>query len=168
MTIIKENDYFSKHLYDEQGNRLSNESLAQNAEAVDHLIKKSSFLYEQLVGVFTNSDFYERLKVIVTDEIKVEFINAYINDFLLLSLNEPYINFTHFKIFQNRVITYCKKNFCTSSNDLNILIGIHLSFDELKQELQLFTKFGLLCDKILDIIDKSEDYSSNLCFIASR
>ena len=120
------------------------------------------------MGVFTNSDFYERLKVIVTDDIKVEFINAYINDFLLLSLNEPYINFTHFKIFQNRVITYCKKNFCTSSNDLNILIGIHLSFDELKQELQLFTKFGLLCDKILDIIDKSEDYSSNLCFIASR
>jgi hypothetical protein len=167
-TKIKENDYFSKHLYDDQGNRLNNETLTQNIEANDLLNKKSSFLYDQLVGVFINSDFYDRLKVIVNDENKVEFINAYINDYLLLSLNEPFINFTHFKIFQNRLITYCKKIFCKSSNDLNMLIGIHLSLDELKQELQLFTKFGLLCDKVIDIIDKSEDYSSNLCFLASR
>lgn len=167
-TKIKESAFFSKNVYDEQGNALNGDAYNQNVETNEILIKKSNFLFEQLESVFINSELYEKLKEMINDTIKTEFIDAYLNDFLLLSVNDPFINFTHFKIFKKRVLDYCKKNYCNNSNDLNMMIGIHLTFDELKQELHLFTKFGLLCHKMLDIVDKSEDSGSNLCYLASR
>ena len=160
---IIENEYISQRL-NENERFGSNHLEAKNENIVNH----SRFLYEQLVNVFTNSVIHERLNSFLNGNQINEFVDAYLNDYLLLSSNDSFINFTHFKIFKKRVIEYCRQNYCKNSNDLSMLIGINLSFDELKNELQLFTKFAILSNAILDIVDKSDNPNVNLCYLASR
>ena len=166
---IKENEFVSQR-FNETDRFNTNLVSSINSENNDEYINGSSkYLYEQLVNVFKNSAISEKMNAFLSDDqTKLEFINAYLNDYLLMSVTDSFIDSTHFRIFKKRVLDHCSLHYCKSPSRLDMLIGLHLSFDDLKQELHLFTKFALLSHNILDIVDKSENSNMNLCLLASR
>ena len=167
---IKENQFVSQRFSETDilnANLVSSVNSGKNND--EYINGSSKYFYEQLVNVFVNSAICEKLNAFLSDDqTKLEFINAYLNDYLLMSVTDSFIDKTHLEIFKKRVLDYCKLHYCKFSSNLDMLIGIHLSFDELKQELQLFTKFASLSHNILEIVDKSENSNVNLCLLASR
>jgi hypothetical protein len=126
-------------------------------------------LYEQLVNAFDQSPLYANLNALLpSNETKKDAIQFYINDYLLLSLKEPLVNYNHFYLYKKRLLDHCKDNYCHNFFDFNMLIGVHLSYDDLQQELRLFSKFASLNNTIIDSMLKNDKNNTNMCYLASR
>ena len=127
--------------------------------------------FEQLQSAFEKSFFKKKIDRFFdrfSQKEKFDFIMAYINDFILFSIAEPFENLDHFRIVKDRLISYCKKNYCRSQNEFKFLIGLHCSYEKLSLEINLFTKFAKIDSKCIEIIYKSDNKESNISFLAAR
>ncbi|CAF0865868.1 unnamed protein product [Brachionus calyciflorus] len=136
-------------------------------------IDNSTHLNEQLINAFKESLLRVKLNEFFdlneeNSNYKNEFLMFYLNDFILMENSDSFLNLKHFNLIKNRLFNYYKTNYSRLTNDLDMLIGIHCSFENLKQELKLFAKFVQLEPKCVDIISKSDNQNSNLCFLAAR
>ena len=86
----------------------------------------------------------------------------------MMTFKDRFISDNHFKLLKNRLIAYCKQSYGMKFQDLFTMIAIHLSFEDLKQEIYLFTKFTQMNPLIIEQILKSDNMQVNLCYQASR
>ncbi|RNA31081.1 E3 ubiquitin-ligase RNF213-like [Brachionus plicatilis] len=138
--------------------------IGDNEINVDHFKQQLQNAFEQSILKKKLDTFFDS----VSQNEKIEFIMAYVNDFILLSSSEPFISVDHFRLVKNRLMQYCKKNYCRLQNDLNFLIGLHCSYEKLNLEIKLFSKFAKIDPKCIDLIAKSDNQDSNISFLAAR
>lgn len=133
---------------------------------------KSSNLAEQLKAAFVQSPIYESLYTIIEGassyHIKDNFTLFYLNDLLVISSNDSFINGDHLKLVKDRLVNYCREKYSLCTKDLESLIVYHLALEDLKQEFSLFAKFAQLNSNIPQQILDEKQTSLNLCFQASR
>jgi len=134
-------------------------------------VEKSDHLAEQLKAAFVQSPVYEAICSIfdkaTSNQIKDNFTLFYLNDLLIISSHDSFINETHLRLVKNRLLNYCREKYSLCTRDLESLVIYHLALDDLKQEFSLFAKFAQLNPNILEQILEERTVSLNLCFQAS-
>jgi hypothetical protein len=125
-------------------------------------------IFEQISNVFKSSPQYLSFISLLKVENRQEFFRYYVNDYLILTyskiINKNHLNVVYMRI-KSQILSYYTKNF----NDMDVLIALHMSFDDLKKELELLSQFIEIDCGIADTLVKNEELmGSNLCFLASK
>ncbi len=126
--------------------------------------ERKKFYFEQLVNALITSRLIERLNTYLnnSDQAKREFIRAYLNDYLLIKCANPIKNAAHFELIKKRLINACQLKFKCGVNDWKMLIAIHICFEELSPEFELFSKF---CHVQEDLIGNFSSHKQNYLII---
>lgn len=129
--------------------------------------------YNELKASFLRSNLCQILaRVLDRPEFLTEFYNCYFNDYLIILFNKQLLDIHHFSIIKKRIDGYINKIFQINekSNDLAILIELHLAYQVLKHELKLLIKFIKYDNSIVRKIDEDENYTgdTNLCYLAAK
>jgi E3 ubiquitin-protein ligase RNF213 len=125
------------------------------------------FMLDQLKSAFNESFVHKILEDCVSENMS-EFIDLYLNDFIVLSFKESFKSKEYFELVKKRIKDYCSHHFLSSFRDLSSLVCFNLAFENLKQELYLFTKFIQTDDAIISNLAKSQNENINLCFLAAK
>ena len=125
-------------------------------------------IFEQFSNVFKSSPQYRSLMSVCKTEYRKQFYSFYVNDYLILNhakiQNKFHLNLVE-KRLQQHILSYYSKNF----NDLDILVALHLSFEDLRKELELLAEFIEIDPEIATtLIESDHSMSTNLCFAASK
>lgn len=86
----------------------------------------------------------------------------------MITFKDRFLDENHYKLIKKRLVAHCKLAYGMKFQDLFTMIAIHLSFEDLKPELYLFSKFAQMNPMIIEQILKSDNMESNLCYQASR
>ena len=163
--LIKEflDDFISK-----QKSCLQN-SFNDNQDSDTDINNNLSLVFQQIVNILNTTNQFEALNSILTDNSIdiVEFIFLYLNDYILLS-HEQILNEDHLNIFKKRILQFIAFNYCKKFNSINVLVAIHMSFNDLRNEVELLSQFIHYDPSVLKILLKNDSENINLCFVASK
>lgn len=132
----------------------------KGATMTDEALESDLELFEQLKSAFEQSILMEKFSDFIATN---EFVNFYLNDYILLSLNQLCISENHLKIMIRRILDYSRSHFKVAN-----LISVTFAFSLLKSELNLFSKFAQSSSRVVELQIKSETKNQNLCYSAAR
>ena len=121
------------------------DSLIKSKREITELNQDANEEYGQLKEMFKKTDLYQ---LIIDANIDSSFVGNYLNDYLLLSTSNNFVDVAHFELFAMLINEEIIKYDHSQMTDVSLIILIHLVYEKFENEIYLLDKIISCCSNM--------------------